>query len=163
MSSTSLSIQLMLFYCCLIGMSIIPIIIWLIALALGLFKSPFRICVRHTNGRPHALSSALLLFHARPWKHLPQLWHSSSSKGPTPSLSVGWVLLGTHSMSLSSLCPVHTHRPFFIYSAQDTLNGPSCFLLIVRRLFTGRSPDCYLCSAVCFTSWSLDYSLVHCR
>jgi len=43
------------------------------------------------------------------------------------------LLLGTHSTSLSSP-----------HSARDTLNGPSCFLLIVRRLFTGRSPDCYL-------------------
>ena len=75
--------------CSLICTSVIPMIIWLIALALGLFKSPFHICVRHTNGLPHALSSALLLFHARPWKHLPQLRHSFSSKGPTPSLSVG--------------------------------------------------------------------------
>jgi len=65
-------------------------IIWLIALAVCLFKSPFHICVRYTNGPPHALSSALLLFHARPWKHLPQLRHSFCSKGPTPSLSVDW-------------------------------------------------------------------------
>jgi len=37
-------------------------------------------------------------------------------------------------MSLSSFCPARTHGPFFI--SQDTLKGPSCFLLIVRRLFT---------------------------
>jgi len=76
--------------CSLIGRLIIPIITWLIALALGLFKSPFHICNRLTDGLLHALSSALLLFHARPWKHLPQLRHSFSSKGPTPSLSVDW-------------------------------------------------------------------------
>jgi len=75
--------------CCLTCTSVIPMIIWFIVLALGPFKSPFHICVRHTNELPHALSSALLLFHARPWKHLPQLRHSFSSKGPTPSLSAG--------------------------------------------------------------------------
>jgi len=75
--------------CCLTCTSVIPTIIWLVALALGLFKSPFHICARHTNGLPRALSSALLLFHARPWKHLPQLRHSFCSKGPTPSLSTG--------------------------------------------------------------------------
>ena len=52
-------------------------------------QSPFHICDRLTDGLPHALSRALLLFHARPWKHLPQLRHSFCSKGPTPSLSVG--------------------------------------------------------------------------
>ena len=74
--------------CCLTCTSVIPIIIWFIVLA-RLFKSPFHICDRLTDGLPHALSSALLLFHARPWKHLPQLRHSFSSKGPTPSLLVG--------------------------------------------------------------------------
>jgi len=82
---------------CLTCTSVTPTIIWFIVLALGLFKSPFHICAHHTNGLLHALSSALLLFHARPWKHLPQLWHSFSSKGPTPSLSVGW-LVATHAV-----------------------------------------------------------------
>jgi len=62
---------------------------WLVALALDLFKSPFHICNRLTDGLLHAFSSTVLLFHARPWKHLRQLQHSFSSKGPTPSLSVG--------------------------------------------------------------------------
>jgi len=70
-------------------MLVIPITIWFIVLALGLFNSPIHICVCLTDGLPHALSSALLLFHARPWKHPPQSRHSFSSKGPTPSLSVG--------------------------------------------------------------------------
>jgi len=75
--------------CCLTCTSVIPMIIWFIVLVLGLFKSPFHICDRLTDGLPHALSIALLLFHARPWKHPPQLRHSFSSKGPTPSLSAG--------------------------------------------------------------------------
>jgi len=75
--------------CHLTCTSVIPIIIWFIALDLGPFKSPFHVCDRLTDGLTHALSSALLLFHARPWKHLPQLRHSFCSKGPTPSLSVG--------------------------------------------------------------------------
>jgi len=79
--------------CCLTCTSVIPMIVWFIVLALGLFKSPFRICDHLTDGLPHALSSALLLFHARPWKHLPQLRCSFSSEGPTPSLSAGWLLL----------------------------------------------------------------------
>jgi len=75
--------------CYLTCASVIPIIIWFVVLAVGLIKSPFHICIRLTDGLPHALSSALLLFHARPWKHPPQSRHSFSSKGPTPSLSVG--------------------------------------------------------------------------
>jgi len=75
--------------CRLTCTSVIPMIIWFVVLAHGPFKSPFHIFFRHTNGLPHALSSALLLFHACPWKHLPQSWHSFSSKGPTPSLSAG--------------------------------------------------------------------------
>jgi len=86
--------------CCLTCTSFIPIIIWFIVLALGLFKSPFHICDRLTDGLPHALSSALLLFHACPWKCLPQSRHSFSSKGPTPSLSVGW-LVATHAVRLT--------------------------------------------------------------
>jgi len=35
--------------CYLTCTSVIPAIIWFIVLALGLFKSPFHICVRHTN------------------------------------------------------------------------------------------------------------------
>ena len=57
----------------------------------------------------------------------------------------------THSRDFLSVCPVHTHGPFL----------STCSSL--RRLFTGRSPDCHLCSAVCFTSRSLDCSLVHCH
>jgi len=75
--------------CCLTCTSVIPMIIWFVVLALGLFKSPSHICDRLTDGLPHALSSALLLFHACPWKHLPQSLHSFSSEGPTPSLSAG--------------------------------------------------------------------------
>jgi len=116
-------------------------IIWFIALARGLFKSPFHICGRLTDGLPRALSSVLLLFHARPWKHPPQLRHSFASKGPTPSLLVGQLLLGTHSTSLSSLCRVHTHGPFFIhsvalYSARDTLTGLSSFYSVIRYTLT---------------------------
>jgi len=72
--------------CHLTCTSVIPMIIWFVVLAIGLFKSPFHICDRFTDGLPCALSSALLLFHARPWKHLPQLRHSFCSKGLTPSL-----------------------------------------------------------------------------
>jgi len=71
--------------CHLTCTSVIPIIIWFVVLARGLFKSPFHICGRLTD----VLPCALFLFHACPWKHLPQLWHSFCSKGPTPSLSVG--------------------------------------------------------------------------
>jgi len=108
--------------CCLTCVSVIPIIIWFIALALGLFKSPFHICVRHTNVLPHALSSALLLFHARPWKHLPQSRHS--------------FFQGSHSFSFSRLiggdtrrlthgprhtgCSLETHS-FFSHHLGDTL------------------------------------------
>jgi len=98
----------------LISTSIIPMIIWLVALVLGLFKSPFHSCDRPTDGLPHALSIALLLSHACQWKHLPQLWHSFSSKGSTPSFPVGWFLLRTHSTSLLSLCLVHTQGPFLL-------------------------------------------------
>jgi len=83
--------------CHLTFTSVVPMIIWFVVLAVGLFKSPFHICVHHTNALPHALSSALLLFNACPWKHLPQWRHSFSSKGPTPSLSAGW-LVATHAV-----------------------------------------------------------------
>jgi len=96
--------------CHLTCTSVIPMIIWFVVLAVGLFKSSFHICVRHTNALPHALSSALLLIHARPWKHLPQSRHSFSSKGPTPSLSAGW-LLATHAAQHAD-CSLETHSFF---------------------------------------------------
>jgi len=113
--------------CCLTCTSVIPIIIWLIALALDLFRSPFHICDRLTDGLPHALSSALLLFHARPWKHLPQSWHSFSSKGPTPSLSVDWwrhTPSDTRTVALSFLSdtwiPPDTRGAFCLFVIVDT-------------------------------------------
>jgi len=50
-------------------------------------------------------------------------------------------VLGTHSTSLSSLCPVHTHGPFFIHyvalcSARDTLTGLSSFYSAIRYTLT---------------------------
>jgi len=96
--------------CHLTCTSVIPIIIWFVVLALGLFKSPFHICVRHTNGLSHALSSALLLFHGRPWKHPPRSRHSFSSKGPTPSLSAGG-LVATHAVRHTD-CSLETHSFF---------------------------------------------------
>jgi len=110
--------------CCLTCALAIPIIMWLIALALGLFKSPFHICDRLTDGLPHALSSALLLFHARPWKHLQQLRYSFSSKGPTPSLSVGW-LLATHAVQLAD-----SHGDTLLLFSSSRRHTPSsvCYL-----------------------------------
>jgi len=105
-------------------------IIWFIVLALGLFKSPFHICVCHTNGLPRALSSALLLSHARPWNHLPQLRHSFSSKGPTPSFSVDWwrhtpsdtrTLLETHSFFSHHLGD--TFLPLFVIYSRHTTSS----------------------------------------
>jgi len=44
--------------CHLTCTSVIPMIIWFIVLALGLFKSPFHICDCLTDGLPHALSTS---------------------------------------------------------------------------------------------------------
>jgi len=113
--------------CYLTCTSVIPAIIWFIVLDLGLFKSPFHICVRHTNWLPHALSSALLLFHARSWKHPPQSRHSFSSEGPTPSLSVSW-LVGTHAVRLTD-----SHGGRLLLFSSSGRHTPSflCLLFIV--------------------------------
>jgi len=144
--------------CCLTCASVIPKIIWFIALALGLFKSPFHICDRLIDGLPHALSSALLLFHARPWKQLPQLRHSFSFSRLIPAqdtLNVPFFILsGTHSRTFLHFTLPRTHS----MGLPDQQGA--CFLLIVCRLFTSRSLDCYLSSVVCFTSRLLDFLFI---
>jgi len=58
------------------------------------------------------------LFHARPWKHPPQSRHSFPSKGPTPSLSVVWLVV-THAVRHTDYS-LETHS-FFSYHLGDTL------------------------------------------
>jgi len=116
----------------LIGALIIPTIIWLVALAICPFKSPFHISVCHTNGHPH--------MHSQVHSFCPMLVHGNTFHScGTPSLLRVPLLL----FQQVDCCSGHTQRAFFqsvlctltdlssFHSARDTLNGPSCFLLLL--------------------------------
>jgi len=111
----------LLFTCALV----IPIITWLIALAVSLFKSPFHICDRLTDGLSHALSSALLRFHARPWKHLPQSRHSFFLR--VPLLLFQWFVVAWVTLTRLPLCLSGAHSRTFLFlffTIRYTLTDP---------------------------------------